>query len=174
MLWNRCRNRPGSVFILGFKPTNSSETHPIPSASSSMAGTAAVKTSAPISPIENFILFIAACARTPESPAKVSVICCNVPVASLAAELTFCNPYKVSKVKSSLIVPAIAAVGGLIAVGILLYKNWDTIKAKAGELAQSAYSPSLQFPWHSFLRLHFHWQLYDFVSLTLLYCRKAL
>lgn len=30
---------------------------------------------------------------------------------------------------------AIAAIGGIIAFGIVLYKNWDTIKAKAGELA---------------------------------------
>ena len=32
---------------------------------------------------------------------------------------------------------AIAAVGGIIAAGILLWKNWDKIKTKAGELAQS-------------------------------------
>lgn len=29
---------------------------------------------------------------------------------------------------------AIAIIGGLIAVGVLLWKNWDTVKAKAGEL----------------------------------------
>lgn len=30
---------------------------------------------------------------------------------------------------------AIAAIAGVVAAGIALYKNWDTIKAKAGELA---------------------------------------
>lgn len=30
---------------------------------------------------------------------------------------------------------AVAAIGGAIAVGVLLYKNWDTIKAKASELS---------------------------------------
>lgn len=29
---------------------------------------------------------------------------------------------------------AIAIIGGVIAVGVLLYKNWDTVKLKAGEL----------------------------------------
>jgi phage-related minor tail protein len=29
---------------------------------------------------------------------------------------------------------AIAIIGGLVAAGVLLYKNWDTIKAKAGEI----------------------------------------
>lgn len=32
---------------------------------------------------------------------------------------------------------AVAAIGGLIAVGVTLYKNWDTIKAKASELLSS-------------------------------------
>lgn len=32
---------------------------------------------------------------------------------------------------------AVAAIGGLIAVGVALYKNWDTIKAKASELWSS-------------------------------------
>lgn len=32
---------------------------------------------------------------------------------------------------------AVAAIGGLIAVGVTLYKNWDTIKAKANELLSS-------------------------------------
>ena len=32
---------------------------------------------------------------------------------------------------------AIAVVGALIAIGVLLYKNWDTIKAKAAEIAQN-------------------------------------
>ena len=32
------------------------------------------------------------------------------------------------------LLPIIAAVGAAIAIGVLLYKNWDTIKAKAGEL----------------------------------------
>ncbi|WP_226047172.1 hypothetical protein, partial [Klebsiella pneumoniae] len=29
---------------------------------------------------------------------------------------------------------AIAAITGLVAVGVLLYKNWDTIKAKTAEV----------------------------------------
>lgn len=32
----------------------------------------------------------------------------------------------------------IAAIGALIAVGVLLYKNWDTVKAKCSELVSSA------------------------------------
>lgn len=30
----------------------------------------------------------------------------------------------------------VAAIGGLIAIGVLLYKNWDTVKEKAGQLGQ--------------------------------------
>ena len=33
--------------------------------------------------------------------------------------------------------PVILIIGALIAIGVLLYKNWDTIKAKAIQLAQS-------------------------------------
>ena len=33
--------------------------------------------------------------------------------------------------------PIVLAIGAVIAVGVLLYKNWDTIKAKAIQLAQS-------------------------------------
>jgi len=33
--------------------------------------------------------------------------------------------------------PLTIAIGAAIAIGVLLYKNWDTIKTKAGELAQS-------------------------------------
>ena len=32
---------------------------------------------------------------------------------------------------------AIAAIAGIVAAGVLLYKNWDTIKAKASELAET-------------------------------------
>ncbi|MHC1731965.1 MAG: phage tail tape measure protein [Bacteroidales bacterium] len=32
---------------------------------------------------------------------------------------------------------AVAAIAGAIAIGVLLYQNWDTIKAKAGELLSS-------------------------------------
>lgn len=43
---------------------------------------------------------------------------------------------------------AIAAVGALIAIGVLLYKNWDTVKAKASELwegIKAAFSPVGEF-----------------------------
>ncbi|MBO0961440.1 hypothetical protein J1P26_17175 [Neobacillus sp. MM2021_6] len=36
-----------------------------------------------------------------------------------------------------IILGIIAAIAALIAIGVLLYKNWDTIKTKAGELGQS-------------------------------------
>jgi len=36
-----------------------------------------------------------------------------------------------------IILGIMAAIAALIAIGILLYKNWDTIKAKAGELGKS-------------------------------------
>ena len=36
------------------------------------------------------------------------------------------------------ILPIIAAIGGVIAIGVALYKNWDTIKEKAAELASKA------------------------------------
>lgn len=32
---------------------------------------------------------------------------------------------------------AVVAIGGLIAIGVALYKNWDTVKAKAHEMGQS-------------------------------------
>lgn len=35
---------------------------------------------------------------------------------------------------TSPVVLVAAAIGALIAIGVLLYKNWDTVKAKAGEL----------------------------------------
>lgn len=35
------------------------------------------------------------------------------------------------------ILPIIAAIGGVVAVGVVLYKNWDTIKGKAGELKEA-------------------------------------
>jgi TP901 family phage tail tape measure protein len=34
--------------------------------------------------------------------------------------------------------PIIAAIGGAIAAGVLLYKNWDTVKEKAGQLVEAA------------------------------------
>lgn len=36
------------------------------------------------------------------------------------------------------ILPIIAAIGGVVAAGVLLYKNWDTIKEKAGQLKEAA------------------------------------
>ena len=33
------------------------------------------------------------------------------------------------------VLPIIIAVGAVIAIGVLLWKNWDTIKEKAGQLA---------------------------------------
>ncbi len=32
------------------------------------------------------------------------------------------------------ILPIVAAIGGVVAAGVLLYKNWDTVKGKAGQL----------------------------------------
>lgn len=35
------------------------------------------------------------------------------------------------------VLPIIAVIGAVVAAGVLLYKNWDTIKEKAGELADN-------------------------------------
>lgn len=39
---------------------------------------------------------------------------------------------------SSPMLPIIAAIAGVVAAGVLLYQNWDTIKEKASEVAQKA------------------------------------
>lgn len=50
---------------------------------------------------------------------------------------------------------AIAAIGGLVVAGILLYRNWDKIKAGAGELCESisakfqAWFPHIQTIWEN-------------------------
>lgn len=43
----------------------------------------------------------------------------------------------------------IAGIAGLIAIGVLLYRNWDTVKAKAGELwAKLRENPFAQLLWN--------------------------
>lgn len=62
----------------------------------------------------------------------LAVIAAISPLLSLISGLTAAISFLASPV--GLVIAAIAA---LIAIGVLLYKNWDTIKAKAQEIGQS-------------------------------------
>lgn len=62
----------------------------------------------------------------------LAVIAAISPLLSIISKLTAAISFLASPV--GLVIAAIAA---LIAIGVLLYKNWDTIKAKAQEIGQS-------------------------------------